>query len=253
MHRLIKMLMGTVQPPLRDPAPACVSRLCEMLHKAARRQVPLQLVHSLPCIYIVLLSCALPWHDPLGPAASMSYGASGPADRLGHCVASAGTPCAASPSHHVHRSGRAHCKPGGTITRGNSCGEPLPKPNHSGHGQDAHMAWLSELCRTACTCIYCCARIRKVTMSWAASQALGGVVTEVCTLMQVRAMPNAPCVIRQAATAFVLGTHAVEKDAQKVIMLMSSVGALHLITVRASRVLLQPSACRTPPRPTAHS
>ena len=41
---------------------------------------------------------------------------------------------------------------------------------------------------------------------------------------QVRAMPNAPCVIRQAATAFVLGTHAVEKDAQKTIMLMSSVG-----------------------------
>lgn len=37
-------------------------------------------------------------------------------------------------------------------------------------------------------------------------------------------MPNAPCVIRQAATAFVLGTHAVERDASKVVMLMSSVG-----------------------------
>ena len=37
-------------------------------------------------------------------------------------------------------------------------------------------------------------------------------------------MPNAPCMIRQGATAFVLGTHAVERDAQKVIMLMSSVG-----------------------------
>lgn len=40
----------------------------------------------------------------------------------------------------------------------------------------------------------------------------------------VRVMPNAPCVIRQAATAFVLGTHAVERDASKVVMLMSSVG-----------------------------
>ena len=39
-------------------------------------------------------------------------------------------------------------------------------------------------------------------------------------------MPNTPCLIGQAASAFVMGTHATESDANKAYALMSSVGEL---------------------------
>ena len=42
--------------------------------------------------------------------------------------------------------------------------------------------------------------------------------------MQVRVMPNMPCLIRQAASAFVMGNHTNQGDLQRVIMLLSSVG-----------------------------
>lgn len=41
-------------------------------------------------------------------------------------------------------------------------------------------------------------------------------------------MPNTPCLIGQAASAFVMGTHATESDANKAYALMSSVGELAL-------------------------
>lgn len=44
-------------------------------------------------------------------------------------------------------------------------------------------------------------------------------------LAQVRVMPNMPCLIRQAASAFVMGNHTSEQDLQRVLMLLSSVGA----------------------------
>ena len=44
--------------------------------------------------------------------------------------------------------------------------------------------------------------------------------------MQMRVMPNTPCLIGQAASAYVLGTHATDDDAQKTYALMSSVGEL---------------------------
>eukprot|EP00891_Asterochloris_glomerata_P007369 jgi/Astpho2/7369/Aster-01959 len=40
----------------------------------------------------------------------------------------------------------------------------------------------------------------------------------------IRVMPNTPCLIGQAASAFVMGTHATESDADKAYALMSSVG-----------------------------
>ncbi|KAL3153922.1 hypothetical protein ABBQ32_013485 [Trebouxia sp. C0010 RCD-2024] len=40
----------------------------------------------------------------------------------------------------------------------------------------------------------------------------------------MRVMPNTPCLIGQAASAYVLGTHATDDDAQKTYALMSSVG-----------------------------
>lgn len=42
--------------------------------------------------------------------------------------------------------------------------------------------------------------------------------------LQMRVMPNTPCLIGQAASAYVLGTHATDDDAQKTYALMSSVG-----------------------------
>ena len=42
--------------------------------------------------------------------------------------------------------------------------------------------------------------------------------------LQMRVMPNTPCLIGQAASAYVLGTHATNSDAQKTYSLMSSVG-----------------------------
>ena len=42
----------------------------------------------------------------------------------------------------------------------------------------------------------------------------------------MRVMPNTPCLIGQAASAYVLGTHATDDDAQKTYALMSSVGEL---------------------------
>ena len=55
-------------------------------------------------------------------------------------------------------------------------------------------------------------------------------VTEICLLaaLQIRVMPNTPCLIGQAASAFVMGTHATEMDANKAYALMSSVGELAL-------------------------
>lgn len=44
--------------------------------------------------------------------------------------------------------------------------------------------------------------------------------------LQMRVMPNTPCLIGQAASAYVLGTHATDDDAQKTYALMSSVGKL---------------------------
>ena len=46
-------------------------------------------------------------------------------------------------------------------------------------------------------------------------------------------MPNTPCLIGQAASAYVLGSHATPEDNDKVFALMSSVGACtqpHLCT-----------------------
>ena len=43
--------------------------------------------------------------------------------------------------------------------------------------------------------------------------------------VQVRVMPNMPCLIRQAASAFVMGNNTSEQDLQRVLMLLSSVGA----------------------------
>ena len=41
-------------------------------------------------------------------------------------------------------------------------------------------------------------------------------------------MPNTPCLIGQAASAYVLGSHATARDNDKVFALMSSVGAFRL-------------------------
>lgn len=49
-------------------------------------------------------------------------------------------------------------------------------------------------------------------------------VCKVVCYMQIRVMPNTPCLIGQAASAYVIGTHATEADAQKTYALMSSVG-----------------------------
>ena len=56
--------------------------------------------------------------------------------------------------------------------------------------------------------------------------------------LQMRVMPNTPCLIGQAASAYVLGTHATDDDAQKTYALMSSVGELTtlLCTVLAHRL-----------------
>lgn len=48
---------------------------------------------------------------------------------------------------------------------------------------------------------------------------------ELSVAVQMRVMPNTPCLIGQAASAYVLGTHATDDDAQKTYALMSSVGA----------------------------
>ncbi len=42
--------------------------------------------------------------------------------------------------------------------------------------------------------------------------------------MQIRVMPNTPCLIGQAASAYVLGNHATNEDAAKIYMLLSSAG-----------------------------
>lgn len=46
--------------------------------------------------------------------------------------------------------------------------------------------------------------------------------------MQVRVMPNTPCLIGQAASAYVLGNHATNDDAAKIYTLLSSAGMLRL-------------------------
>ena len=43
-------------------------------------------------------------------------------------------------------------------------------------------------------------------------------------VLQVRVMPNMPCLIRQAASAFVMGNSTNQQDLQRVIMLLSAVG-----------------------------
>ena len=49
----------------------------------------------------------------------------------------------------------------------------------------------------------------------------------------MRVMPNTPCLIGQAASAYVLGTHATDDDAQKTYALMSSVGELMILPCTA--------------------
>ena len=54
-------------------------------------------------------------------------------------------------------------------------------------------------------------------------------------------MPNMPCLIRQAASAFVMGNHTSEQDLQRVLMLLSSVGmpcSLLLHVTHMSMVLM---------------
>ena len=43
-------------------------------------------------------------------------------------------------------------------------------------------------------------------------------------LLQVRVMPNTPCLIREAASAYVLGNSATPLDASRTFALMRSVG-----------------------------
>ena len=42
--------------------------------------------------------------------------------------------------------------------------------------------------------------------------------------VQIRVMPNTPCLIGQAASAYVLGNNATGEDAEKVFALISSCG-----------------------------
>lgn len=42
--------------------------------------------------------------------------------------------------------------------------------------------------------------------------------------VQVRVMPNTPCLIGQAASAYVLGNHATHEDAAKIYTLLSCAG-----------------------------
>ena len=53
--------------------------------------------------------------------------------------------------------------------------------------------------------------------------------------LQIRVMPNTPCLIGQAASAYVIGTHATESDTQKTYALMSSVGKLVKAQIRLAR------------------
>jgi pyrroline-5-carboxylate reductase len=48
-----------------------------------------------------------------------------------------------------------------------------------------------------------------------------------CVHAQVRVMPNTPCLIGQAASAYVLGNNATGQDAAKTYTLMSSAGGGH--------------------------
>ena len=56
-------------------------------------------------------------------------------------------------------------------------------------------------------------------------------VNECYCWLQMRVMPNTPCLIGQAASAYVVGTHATDDDAQKTYALMSSVGELVALTL----------------------
>ena len=53
-------------------------------------------------------------------------------------------------------------------------------------------------------------------LSWLKVSAVGHV--------QIRVMPNTPCLIGQAASAYVLGNNATGEDAEKVFALISSCG-----------------------------
>ena len=53
--------------------------------------------------------------------------------------------------------------------------------------------------------------------------------------LQMRVMPNTPCLIGQAASAYVVGTHATDDDAQKTYALMSSVGECAFLTAPQNR------------------
>lgn len=55
-------------------------------------------------------------------------------------------------------------------------------------------------------------------------------------------MPNTPCLIGQAASAYVLGTHATSDDNDKVFALMSSVGA-HFAQRYSCNILLVVVIC----------
>ena len=86
------------------------------------------------------------------------------------------------------------------------------------HHITAHALW-----RSGCLLAYSHVGLFKHIFPWHH-------VTDIPLLaaVQIRVMPNTPCLIGQAASAFVMGTHATESDANKAYALMSSVGELAL-------------------------
>ena len=55
--------------------------------------------------------------------------------------------------------------------------------------------------------------------------------------VQIRVMPNTPCLIGQAASAYVLGNNATGEDAEKVFALISSCGEPLLSSLLSSRLM----------------
>jgi len=65
-------------------------------------------------------------------------------------------------------------------------------------------------------------------------QCIGVLPEQIVCFLQMRVMPNTPCLIGQAASAYVVGTHATDDDAQKTYALMSSVGRPASLAPQAS-------------------
>ena len=63
---------------------------------------------------------------------------------------------------------------------------------------------------------------------------------------QIRVMPNTPCLIGQAASAYVLGNNATGEDAEKVFALISSCGVpiLSFFPLERARALDLPNIIR---------